>query len=129
MSTICTSTFLSMRDALLLRLSDLRVREENLVYEYTLNEKCFSSAMLHVHRPFASFPNLRVIQNAMVRVQMKRVRYQQFSSAYGSFKHASTTLADRLCQSCLAKAVRYHPTSHPLLSRHLVWCKSMRRSL
>ena len=57
-----------MKDALLLRSSDLRVREVNLVYEYTLNEKCFSTAMLHVNRPFASFPNLRVIQNAMIRV-------------------------------------------------------------
>ena len=112
--------FLSMRDALLLRLSDLRVREVNLVYEYTLNEKRFSSAMLHVHRPFASFPNLRVIQNAMVRVQMKRVRYQKLSSAYGSLKHASTTLADRLCQSRLAKAVSPKLTSAPFPSSSLV---------
>ena len=92
MSTICTSTFLSMRDALLLRLSDLRVREVNLVYEYTLNEKCFSSAMLHVNRPFASFPNLRVIQNAMIRVQMKRVWYQKLSGVNGSLKHVQTVV-------------------------------------
>ena len=129
MSTICKSTFLSMRDALLLRLSDLRVREVNLVYEYThsLNEKCFSSAMLHVNRPFASFPNLRVIQNAMIRVQMRRVWYQKLSGVNGSLRHAS--LPSRTAFVNHASPRQYHPNSPPLLSRHLVWCKSMRRSL
>ena len=107
----------------------LRVREVNLVYEYThsVNDKCCSSAMWHVHRPFASFPNLRVVQNAMVRVQMKRVRYQKLSGVNGSLKHAS--LPSRTAFVNHASPRPYHPNSPPLLSRHLVWCKNMRWSL
>ena len=93
----------------------------NLGYESTLVEReMLLKRSITVNRPFASFPNLRVIQNAMVRVQMKRVRYQKLSSAYGSLKHASTTLADRLCQSRLAKAVSPKLTSAPFPSSSLV---------
>ena len=50
----------------------------NLGYESTLVEReMLLKRSITVNRPFASFPNLRVIQNAMIPVQMKRVRCQK----------------------------------------------------
>ena len=62
----------------------------NLGYESTLVEReMLLKRSITVNRPFASFPNLRVIQNAMIPVQMKRFRCQKCSGVNGSLKHAS----------------------------------------
>ena len=46
---------------------------------------------------------------------------------YRASKHA--WLPSQTAFTTLALPRPYHPNSPPLLSRHLVWCKSMRRSL
>ena len=91
----------------------------NVGYESTLVEReMLLKRSITVNRPFASFPNLRVIQNAMIPVQMKRVRCQRCSGVNGASKH--TPLPSRIAFATLASCGPYHRKSPPLLSRHLV---------
>ena len=122
--------FTSMRDASLLRYAnDLRVREVNLVSEYThsFNEKCFSSAVRLWIDSFAPSPVPPVVQNERIQVQIECVRCKNHSVVNGASKYA--WLPSQIAFTTLASPRPYHPNSPPLLSRHLVWCKSMRRSL
>ena len=110
-------------------ISDLRVREVNLVYEYThsFNEKCFSSAVRLWIDSFAPSPVPPVVRNERIQVQIECVRCKNHSVVNGASKHA--WLPSQTAFTTLASPRPYHPNSPPLLSRHLVWCKSMRRSL
>ena len=102
--------FTSMRDASLLRYAnDLRVREVNLVSEYThsFNEKCFSSAVRLWIDSFAPSPVPPVVQNERIQVQIECVRCKNHSVVDGASKHA--WLPSQTAFTTLASPRPYHP--------------------
>ena len=110
MSTRCTSTFYEYEGCLITPFAnDLRVREVNLVSEYThsFNEKCFSSAVRLWIDSFAPSPVPPVVQNERIQVQIECVRCKNHSVVDGASKHA--WLPSQTAFTTLASPRPYHP--------------------
>ena len=127
MSTRCTSTFYEYEGCLITPFAnDLRVREVNLVSEYThsFNEKCFSSAVRLWIDSFAPSPAPPVVQNERIQVQIECVRCKNHSAVNGASKYAwlPSQIAFTTLASPSGRITQTHLRSFPvILSGVKVW--------